>query len=122
MSPFKELKDEKHIFSQNFVSAISLNPNKKNAGGAANSLTVQITERHMILKSPLLFSAFADATDLLNIIPLENIINIKTEQAFLRSKLYIEFMRKNGQKTEIVLRSKKNAEIENILRELTKKR
>lgn len=117
MIPFLKVKNENVLFSQRFTSAISLNPKKKNRGGAGKVLHIIITENNLVLKTGLLFTFILNQVDLLHIIPLKNILETRIEKRTFFPRLYVKYRKENGSTNEIAIMSSKNEIIRKLINE-----
>ena len=74
-----------------------------------------ITDKELIIKTYLFLAHVAEKHDMLHRIPLENILKTEIKKGTVFSKLFIEFKGNNGESKEIVLMSKNNDQIKEIL-------
>lgn len=112
---FSDLDLLKVIYSEKNASGYSTKTFISRSGGASKVLQIIITDKELIVKTFLFLAYVAEKQDLLHRIPFENILKTKIKKGVLFSKLFIEFKDQNGKIKEIVLISRNNIQIKEIL-------
>ncbi len=112
---FSDLDLSKLIYSEKNASGYSTKSFRTRWGGASRVLHIMITDKELIIKTNLFMAYIAQRYDLLNRIPLENMVRVEIKEGGFRSKLFVEFKEQGGEVKEIVLMSKNNFQIKEIL-------
>lgn len=112
---FSDLDLLKVIYSEKNASGYSTKTFISRSGGASKVLQIIITDKELIVKTFLFLAYVAEKQDLLHRIPFENILKTEIKKGVLFSKLFIEFKDQNGKIKEIVLISRNNIQIKEIL-------
>jgi|GEM_PF-4576532 len=112
---FSDLDLSNLIYSEKNASGYSTKSFRTKIGGASRVLHIMITDKELIIKTYLLFAYIAEKHDLLHRIPLENILSTEIKKGTRYSKLVVEFKGQHGEVKEIVLMSKNNIRIKEIL-------
>lgn len=103
------------VYTEKNASGYSTKSFRTKWGGASKVLHIMITDKELIVKTYLFLAHVAEKHDMLHRIPLENILKTEIKKGSLLSKLFIEFKGQNGDVKEIVLMSKNNRQIKEIL-------
>jgi len=112
---FDDVDLTKVIYSEKFASGYSTKSFLTKLGGAQNSLHVIITDQQLILKCNFLLAFVANKFDLLHRIPLKNLVGTELKNGAFNSKLQVRFNTSDGQERVVVLMSKRNIEIKEVL-------
>lgn len=116
---FANLDDKNIIYSEKYGSGYSTKSFRSKHGGVRNILRIIITDKELILKTPLLLAYIAQKHDMLQRIPLERIYKTERTSSLLNSGLHVFFKNENGEDKEIVLKSNRLDEIAKILNKYT---
>lgn len=103
------------VHSEKSASGHSKGVSRSRRGSAKNVLHIIITDKELVLKTYVLFAHQVKRSDLLHIIPLTKLIDIEVMPSNLPSKLSVKFLGPNGEKKEVVLVSKRNSVVKEIL-------
>ena len=112
---FSDLDLSNLVYSEKSASGYSTKSFRTKWGGASKVLHIMITDKELIIKTYLFLAHVAEKHDMLHRIPLENILKTEIKKGTVFSKLFIEFKGNNGESKEIVLMSKNNDQIKEIL-------
>lgn len=112
---FSDLDLSHLIYSEKNASGYSTKSFRTKRGGASRVLHILITDKELIIKTYLLFASIAEKYDMLHRIPLENILSTEIKKGMIYSKLLVQFKGPGGEVKEIVLMSKNNIRIKEIL-------
>lgn len=112
---FSDLDLSNLIYSEKNASGYSTKSFRTKRGGASKVLHIVITDKELIIKTYLFLAYIAEKHDLLHRIPLENILSTTIKKGIIYSKLVVEFKGQGGEVKEIVLMSKNNTRIKEIL-------
>lgn len=115
LKPFTDLDLSNLVYSEKWASGYSTKSFKTRWGGASKLLHIMISYKELILKTNLFIAYIAKESDLLHRIPLENILKTEIKKGLMFSRLYVEFKGLQGETKEIVLMSKNNKHIREIL-------
>lgn len=112
---FNDLDLSNLVYSEKHASGYSTKTFRTSWGGSSKLLHIMITDKELILKTYLFFAHIAEKHDLLHRIPIENILKTEIKKGTLFSKLIVQFKGQNNEKKEIVLMSKNNIQIKELL-------
>ncbi len=112
---FADLDLSKVLYSEKNASGYSTKSFRTKLGGSSKVLHVMITDKELIIKTYLLAAYIAQKHDMLHRIPLENIVNTEIKEGSFFSKLFIRFKGQQEELKEIVILSKNNYQIKEIL-------
>lgn len=112
---FSDLDLSNLIYSEKNASGYSTKSFRTKRGGASRVLHIVITDKELIIKTYLFLASIAEKYDMLHRIPLENILSTTIKKGIIYSKLVVEFKGQGGEVKEIVLMSKNNIRIKEIL-------
>mgnify|MGYP000719229333 CR=1 FL=1 len=112
---FSDLDLSNLVYSEKNASGYSTKSFRTKWGGASKVLHIIITGNELIIKTYLFLAHVAEKHDMLHRIPLENILKTEIKKGAILSKLFVEFTGQNGETKEIVLMSKTNRQIKEIL-------
>lgn len=112
---FSNFNQSKLIYTERNASGYSTKSFRTRWGGASKVLHIMITDKELILKTFLFLAYVAKKNDMLHRIPLENILKTEIKKGTMFSKLFIEFKGENGEVKEVVLMSKNNNQIKELL-------
>ena len=115
MQLFEGIDWGKLVYSEKNASGYSTKSLRTKWGGSSKVLHVMITDKELIIKTWLLFADIAKKHDLLHRIPLENIVRTEMNEARLFTRLFIQFKGERDELKEIVIISRNNYQIEEIL-------
>ena len=110
LKKFPELDQVDFEFSEKFVSGYSTQSFITKLGGARNALSIKVTKDALWITTNLFFAWFAEKFDLLHLIPIKSLSSVK----LINKMIHLEF-EKNGEKKEIVLLSRKQKELIDLL-------
>ena len=110
MNKFPKLDKSSFEFYENKASGYSTQSFKTKMGGANNVLQIRVTNNQLWLKTNFFMAIIADKFDLLHIIPINKIHKV----SIIENQLNLEFV-KNSENKKIVLRSKKQKELLDLL-------
>jgi hypothetical protein len=112
---FSDLDLSNLVYSEKNATGYSTKSFRTRWGGSSKILHIMITNKELIIKTYLFMAYIAEKHDMLHRIPLENILKTQIKKGVLFSRLFIEFKGQNGETKEIVLMSKNNDQIKEIL-------
>lgn len=112
---FNDLELSKLIYSEKSASGYSTKSFRTKWGGASKVLHIMITDKELIIKTYLFLALIAKKHDMLHRIPLQNILKTKIINGKIFSRLFIEFKGDNGDLKEIVIISKNNNRVKEML-------
>jgi hypothetical protein len=115
MKMFENLDLSNVDYSEKNASGNSTHSFITKLGGANKVLHIIITKKELVLKTNLFMASIAKKSDLLHIIPLTNLVSTELKDGRIISKLHVRFTGVNGDGKEVVLMSKRNLEIKEIL-------
>ncbi len=107
---FPKIDESNFEYVENSVSGYSTQSFKTKMGGARNVLRIRITENELWLTTNTFMAWIAEQFDLLHIIPIKSIQSVKANG----KKINVEF-EKNGQTKKIVLMSKRQDKLVQLL-------
>jgi len=103
------------VHSEKSASGYTSKSSISRRAGASRVLHIIITDRELVFKTNAFFAYPAKRHDLLQIIPLNRLIDTEVIQGGLLSKLSVKFLGPGGEKKEVVLISKRNSTVKEIL-------
>lgn len=115
MQLFEGIDWSKLVYSEKNASGYSTKSLRTKLGGSSKVLHVMITDKELIIKTYLLMAYIAKKNDLLHRIPLEKIVRTEINEAKRFTRLFIQFKGEQDELKEIVIISKNNYQIEEIL-------
>ena len=105
----------KAIYVEKSASGYSARALNSGLGGASKTVHIIITNQELILTTYLMLALIAEKIDLMQRIPLENIVHTEIRQKTFYSKLIVRYHDKNGKLKDIALASKNIDQIKGIL-------
>jgi hypothetical protein len=105
----------KAVYVEKSASGYSATGLNKGLGGANKVLHVIITDTELIITTYLLMAFIAKRIDLMQRIPLENILHTEIQKKRVYSKLIVRYETGRGKMKDIVISSKNNEQIKRIL-------
>lgn len=115
MQLFEGIDWSKLVYSEENASGYSTKSFRTKWGGSSRVLHVMITDKELIIKTWLLIAYIAKKHDLLHRIPLEKIVRTEIHEARRFTRLFIQFKGEQDELKEIVILSKNNYQIQEIL-------
>lgn len=103
------------VFSDKSASGYSNKSWKTKRGGASKVLHIIVTDKELIIKTYLFMAYIAKKHDMLHRIPLQNITCTSIKKGTFSSQLHVNFAIEKGEDKEVVLISKNNSQIKEIL-------
>lgn len=103
------------IYSEKSASGYSNKSWKTKHGGASKVLHILITDKELIITTYPFLAYIAKKYDMLHRVPLKNIISVESKEGTLFSKLHVSFTSAEGEYKEVILMSKNNNQMKEIL-------